>query len=78
MGGTIGMREARCCRHYLGSHTLHNLVGGCLYGLLSNDRGKNGQKMRELPCRRHYLGSHALHKSSWWALRSRGGVSNRI
>ena len=22
MGGTIGMREARCCRH-LGSHALH-------------------------------------------------------
>jgi hypothetical protein len=40
------MREATYRRHYLGSHTLHNLVGGRLYGLLSNDRGKDGQKMR--------------------------------
>ena len=28
MGGTIGMREARCCRHYLGSHALHIRVVG--------------------------------------------------
>jgi hypothetical protein len=31
VGGTIRMREARCCGHYLGSHALHiRVVGGRL------------------------------------------------
>jgi hypothetical protein len=36
MGGTIGLREARCCRH-LGSHALHiRVVGGRLVRFVSN------------------------------------------